>query len=342
MATLKNKVVSNFGETISATSDDENSRNLRNYDLIRIFLRNWKSSVSGPSNMAEVPYGDEDRLICVAPLTKSFSWSVSPKYTTFGNVVKNMGISDATGKKLRSIGDYSAMTRRETFTGNIEGAKLFEGVSEMSWQFDFRMIEGLDREGRLPSDAEAEKKNQGLSLLPFFVFSKYTTPKMNSKTLDYIMDIFNTMDKEHNKIVSIVKNTANLAQTTIESVLTGLDDLTNAIWTDRPADAVASEYPSDEFALRTRNTIDIAVSNLGVMRNMIITNFSATFSREVLENGLPVYTDYNLKVAPIVQPTEQEIQNRYMNNVFNVLGQNYRDQSFYDGIRAPTAPGGEK
>lgn len=302
-------VVGAFGKD---PTEDRTTNNLKNYDLIRIFKRDWMYSES------------QDSIICVAPLTKPFTYTVSPQYTTFGNVVyKDMGL-DSLGKKLRSLGDYSAMTKRKTFTGNIEGAKLYKNVADMSYSFDFRMIEGLDEEGNLPADKDAEEKNFGISLRPLFYFNYISLQSYDQETRKAVNELFSSLGTTGDSILGKVKTLWSVAKgtawTTFNSVMGGIKDSANSIWKDVEYGTKGLDYPSDQFAYRTENTIDIQVSNIGLLRNMILTNFSAQFSREVLENGLPVYIDYSISVSPIVQPTMNEVNQRYLHNIMNLEG----------------------
>lgn len=291
---------------------EHDSPQLENYDKIQIYARNWVTDWSTDDENV-----NRDRLICSAPLTAPVDFKVTPKYTPFGTVVQGLKIDSL--KTLSSIGQFSMMGKeRKTYTGNIEGAKLFAGANDISYSFNFRLLEGLNQEGKRPTKEEDEKKNVGWSVYPLFYFNRLCIPKFDEKSRERINTMFNALSEKSLKAFgSALKDAFGLLK---DMTLGGLQSAGGLVFDSVSPDADIT-YPSDQFAVRTQNTIDIRLSNIGWLRNMVLTGYGATFSREVLANGLPVYVDYSISVSPIVQPTRAEVNSRYLENLYsNILG----------------------
>ena len=256
--------------------------------------------------------------ICTAPLSEPFFFSAAPSYTTFGDTVKSVTNQFGWGKfatQLRSLSQYSVMSaERKMPSGGIEGAKLYKGVSDMKYDFKFRMFEGVSFE------TDRTELEEGESLYPLFRISQYCLPNLTDKTRNSLRSIFTSLSKTGKetgfwkKVFNGAKAVGGAVKMNIDMAVEGLADAGSFLFGGED-DIARAQFPSDMFATRTKNCIDIKVSNVCTLNNMVVTSFSAKLSREVLSNGLPVYTDYTLSVTPIVQPSNQEVQERYFYNL---------------------------
>jgi len=248
-----------------------------------------------------------EQVICTAPLSEPFKFNAAPQYTTFGELMQKYN-SNPVGEvfeKIRGFADSGTMSAdRNEYFGRIESAKLYKGVSDISYNFNFTCFEDLDRYGNLKRDDDATK--DGDSIVPFLVFTSMSFPNMPPEFMEKMNAIFEDFSQGGNGVWETIKGAfkgvASSAITQIEAGFSGSTSMFKTIFGQS-----TGNYPSDHFADKTQNCIDIEVSNVCMLKNMVIKNFNATFSREILENGLPVYTKYSLDVEPIVQPTNQEL-----------------------------------
>ena len=295
-------------ETYNKSIDDGK---FKNYDKIQIKLS------KGNSLYEYGKFRDEtNRIICTAPLTQPFKFSAKPEYSTFGDLVQKVDEFTPGGvgqvfNRIRGLGEAGAMSAsRETYFGRIETAKLYKGVSGVSYSFDFICFEDLDRNGQPKKAGSAD----GDSILPFLAFSNMSFPNM---PVDYMEKLTNMLgvsgDGFFEKAGSLLSSTGQSLLYMIQSGANGVSKFASTLFGGIDKDA---RFPSDVFA----HCIDIKISNVCEMQNMVITGFDATFSKEILQNGLPVYVKYNLSVEPIVQPTNNEIQSRYFANLHNLAG----------------------
>lgn len=283
-------------------------RNLENYDLLTIKHSNWKyDNRNGVGSFG---------LICSAPLTDRPSFKVSPKYTTFGSVGANLERNIPGGQffqTMRNVSTWQTMSRkRESPYGNIDTAKLYQGASDMSWSFKFRMFEGLSKESQYSDNDKCD----GQSLTPLVELIPLCLPKLSEDTLKNLNSMFDSFANPAlgSNILGALAGTLKLAGMQIKGAWKGVKNLGGTIFKKDDNSHAPFQYPSDQFAWRTENCIDVQVSNVLNLENMVIDSFDATFSREVLKNGLPVYTDYNIGISPIVQPCVDEVTNRWLTN----------------------------
>lgn len=300
MARFEQNVLDSFGVMQESESGEWPFAGWDNYDKISIF----RSNAGG--------------LICIAPLSEPFSFSATPSYTTFGDTVKSVTNQFGWGKfatQLRSLSQYSVMSaERKMPSGGIEGAKLYKGVSDMKYDFKFRMFEGVSFE------TGSKDVAPGGSLYPLIILSQYCLPNLTENTLKSLRSIFTSLSKAGQekgfwkKVFNGAKAAFGTVKMNVDMAVEGLADAGSFLF-GGDADIANATYPSDMFSTRTKNCIDIEVSNVCSLENMVVTSFSAKLSREILSNGLPVYTDYTLSVTPIVQPSNQEVQDRYFYNL---------------------------
>ena len=306
MASIEKQVLGTYGADAFEVPYDA-----RNYDTIRIYARNWTADDPNANN-----------LICTAPLTDPAKFKVTPKYTTFGTFLQHF--KGGTAEALASFGQYSMMSKeRETMTGNIDGAKLYAGTSDMEYSFNFRLLEGLNQNGERPTDWTTEEDCTGWSIIPLFYFNLLGMPKLNSDSMKMLNNVFDQLSKQTiGGAFGAAWNVAKLLGTSAwkSTKLAGQTVFSSV----SPAASANLKYPSDQFAYRLRNTIDIEVSSIGILNNMVLTGYGATFSREVLSNGLPVYVDYSISVSPIVQPTRDEANERHLGTLMKLLGYSSR------------------
>lgn len=290
-------VLNDYNERASVANDN---KKLENYDLLTIKKSHW---VVKDYN-CETDLG----IICSAPLTERPSFKVSPKYTTFGQVGTNLE-KQVPGAQffqtMRNVSTWQTMSmKRESPFGNISTAKLFQGAGDMSWTFKFRMFEGLDKESKRVSEYDP----MGESLSPLYWLLPLCIPKLSKETMTNINDLFENLSSPawNSRILGALGAAVNAIGQEVGGALKGVNDMVKTAFKQSTGNE-DFRYPSDQFAWRTENCIDIRVSNVMNLENLVIDSFDATFSREVLESGLPVYTDYTLSVSPIVQPCLDEV-----------------------------------
>ena len=292
----------NIQTVLNKFNEAPQDERLQNYDKIKISL--------SKGNRLNTRGVVTDPVVCTAPLSEPFKFSGAPQYTTFGDLMQKYE-SNPVGlvfSKIRGFATAGTMSAdRGEYFGRIESAKLYKGVNDISFNFSFTCFEDLNRNGE-PKNSDDEAV--GDSILPFLVFTYMTFPNMPPEFMQKMNDIFNNLSHGGNGVWETIKGTAKGAMGTVALQLEGAADGATAMFKTIFGQTDGT-YPSDHFSQKTQNCIDVEVSNICMLKNMVIKNFNATFSREVLENGLPVYTKYSLDVEPIVQPTNQELMDLY-------------------------------
>ena len=317
MVTIRPKVY-----TVLKAFDEapKGQNNLENYDKVKISLSKGnalrdKGTIGG--TMAE-----PETLVCVAPLTEPFKFQANPQYGTFGDIIQKIDTlpGGALMSNIRGMGDAGTMSgARETYFGRIESAKLFKGVNDISYNFNFVCYEDLNRDGTPKTNSNT---NVGSSIIPFLVFSSLSFPNMPANFMERLQDIFESFSQGggagfFSSIGGLISGGVQALGMQVNAAATGTKQFFKTIFGEVDKDA---KFPSDVFAQKTKNCLDIEVSNICTLQNMIIKDFNATFSKEILASGLPVYTKYSLSVEPNVQPTNNEIQQRYFSNLYGMAG----------------------
>lgn len=270
-----------------------------NYRGPQYYTEHGSDEWVGNEDWITIGTGAFNTVVERAPLTKPFSFGAGANYTEFGSFNGGSGakrIAAGIKETERTLGYYHV-----TRTGNLQKAKVYQGSHTNDFSFDFRVFEN----------------GTFNSFFPFMYFVAATYPMMDENQLQELVNKMNAQ-VGNTGVSGFLKNMVmgslgNLAQT-VGNMWASLnaEDLSEAV-----KEGVTFESLSDYFAAMNGldRTFNVNVGNLIHLKNMVLTSFNATFSRERRwfyneqnePHTLPIYVDYTIQISPIIEPTRQDV-----------------------------------